>query len=319
MHDVAHLVIRSAYVTMQSAALLCDRSGRGPSPSLACELVCALGTRRKASVAPAVEVANAAQRRRRPFRLEIYLSKTANNQLTRARGPHHGGQSKRRHGAAVSSLPLRQPEVDIPDQASSYSSRVVALWVGENFDHDIRTPASKVTIHEAILRKHSAFFRDELDRHWLENGSGVVQMPDDEPEDVVTYINWLYTKAIPAYTDEEGDYLRLARLYVFGERVEDDGFCDAVLSEITKGIDVSRSYPAGHCIEVIYSGTPPGSPARGLLVEVHAAKGRKDWFGGDKGPYPVAFLEDLVKHFIDYREPLGHLSWHNDRARWFKQ
>lgn len=219
----------------------------------------------------------------------------------------------------MSFLPLRQVEIEISDHASSYSSRVVELWVGVKNDHIIRNPASKVTIHEAILRKHSAFFRDVLDRHWLNNGSGVVHMPDDEPEQVVPYINWLYTKAIAPYTDVEGDYVRLARLYAFGERVEDDGFCDQVMTEITNGMDASHSYPAGPAIEVIYAGTPPGSLARRFVVEVHAVKAQEDWFGGNKDPYPVEFMEDLVKHFVGHRPHMGQLSWHGERARWFKQ
>lgn len=158
-----------------------------------------------------------------------------------------------------------------------------------------------------------------LDKHWKEGGTGVVKMPEDRSDVLIAYINWLYTKVISPFAKGRGDdYARLARLYVLGEKIQDDAFCDQILTVITKSIDTSNRNPGPPSIQIIYSGTPSGSPIRQLLLESYSASASEKWFT-ENGPYNTEFMNDLVKQLVRNRGTGKNQCLHDQRAKWFKQ
>jgi hypothetical protein len=84
--------------------------------------------------------------------------------------------------------------------------------------------------------------------------------------------------------------------FVFGEKVQDGDFKDAVIGALIhtvatpdeKGV---RWYPTAQSVNQAYTGTPEGSPIRRLLVDTYTFHGRKDWLDGQK---MVDVLADLA-------------------------
>lgn len=144
-------------------------------------------------------------------------------------------------------------------------------------------------------------------------------MPEDRSDVLLAYINWLYTSVIPVLDLSHKDgYTQLARYYVLGEKIQDDAFCDQIITAITKGSDSSGYFPGLTAIDIIYSGTPPGSPIRQLLLESYSARGLESWFDG-VGLYNAEFMNDLAKQFVRDRGLVKIKFWHDQRSKWFKQ
>ena len=88
----------------------------------------------------------------------------------------------------------------------------------------------------------------------------------------------------------------LTGAFVFGEKVQDGDFKDAVVDALIhtvvapdeKGV---RYYPTAQSVNRAYIGTPEGSPIRRLFVDMYTFHGRQDWLEGQKN---VDFLADLA-------------------------
>jgi hypothetical protein len=66
--------------------------------------------------------------------------------------------------------------------------------------------------------------------------------------------------------------------FVFGEKVQDGDFKDAVIDTVA-ALDEKGTcwYPTGRLVDRAYTGTPGGSPIRRLLVDMYAFHSRRDW------------------------------------------
>jgi hypothetical protein len=129
------------------------------------------------------------------------------------------------------------------------------------------------------------------------------------------YVQWLYNNRIFSRQSleklKEGfDELQLLiDGFVFGEKVQDSDFKDAVIDALfasvsTLGKDDKYWYPAGKKADLVYKGTPPGSPLRRLLVDMHVHHSRHDWYDETEN---VDFLADLVRGLLSVRD-LSHES-----------
>lgn len=113
----------------------------------------------------------------------------------------------------------------------------------------------------------------------------MITLPDDDPDIVKVYIQWLYFGKIPLLlihedidemTDEEMSeassslFSTLATAYVFGEKYHDMVFKGAVLAHM---INISQLYewtPGPETVKITYTGTKAGSPMRRLLADYAA-------------------------------------------------
>ncbi|EME77420.1 uncharacterized protein MYCFIDRAFT_146355 [Pseudocercospora fijiensis CIRAD86] len=68
-----------------------------------------------------------------------------------------------------------------------YSGDFVTIRVGTGAARE--TP----TIHEYIIREKSQVFRAAFDRKWKEGRSRQVELPEDDPKIVHSYLDWLYS------------------------------------------------------------------------------------------------------------------------------
>jgi hypothetical protein len=56
-------------------------------------------------------------------------------------------------------------------------------------------------------------------------------------------------------------------------------------------------FPTGESVKIIYESTPAGSPARKLLVDLHAKFGLPGWVNAEEAH--VDFLVELTQHFLN--------------------
>ena len=88
--------------------------------------------------------------------------------------------------------------------------------------------------------------------------------------------------------------------FIFGEKVQDGDFRDAVIDALihTAGSPDEKGtywYPIGRTVDRAYTGTPEGSPIRRLLVDMHAFHSRRHWLDGQRN---VDFLADLAGYLL---------------------
>lgn len=121
------------------------------------------------------------------------------------------------------------------------------------------------------------------------------------------------------------EHVFLAKLYVFGDKTQDDEFCNAVITALTELSDQHiisknvRHFPGPLAVLIIYEGTPSDSPARRFLVDIHISHGRRDWIRERNGYLKApAFLQDLSSALLKPTNSCNDLVY-DRRKEWFKQ
>ena len=187
------------------------------------------------------------------------------------------------------------------------------------------------TVHKSILEKHADFWKSALNKCWEEGAKGKIRLPEDDPEAVGTYLEWMYTSKIdlnPLTNDDmsakdiEEEFEHLARAYVFGEKAQDNAFCNGVIDAmfarvLGPGGGIERAYPTTKAISIIYDGTPEGSPARKMCVYLGTQYGHSNWIESTEDGEHPDYLRDLTRSLLDSRgDPVGGLrrdkptTWH---------
>lgn len=145
----------------------------------------------------------------------------------------------------------------------------------------------------------------------MEGRTREVKLPEEEPELVAYYIEYLYSEKLPTriYTTESpgttkaAGYKLLAQLYVLAERLLDSECRNSIITEILRLWNLKNSEgtrcwgPTGVPVNIIYEGTTAGSPARDLLLDIHANYARHHWYPKDDNLH-LAFVIDLVRRFL---------------------
>ena len=132
----------------------------------------------------------------------------------------------------------------------------------------------------------------------------MVKLPDDDPEIFETYIQWLYTGTV--FSKVKGkfgssNYVHLAKLYTLGEKLVDAVFQNQVVDAIVAGVREADTivgtpvYPGQIEINMIYHNTPPGNPARRLMVDIWQRWGCKAWVVEETNNVSPEFLVDLMR------------------------
>lgn len=204
--------------------------------------------------------------------------------------------------------------------------RIVTLRVGEQ-------PTTRdLSIHEAILIEHSAFFRTALDKKWREGRSRQIDLPFDSGDVVAAFVDWAYFSRIaskpvspPELPMDDGEFLFLAQMYSFGDKVQADAFCDDVMTAMalkTDDIaeDGTRTFPSHSAILTLYNGTPAGSPARRFVVDMYTEFGMEQWVPKETEFNHPEFLTDLVRAFLSEKQATSHKQTNYPRRRkWHKR
>lgn len=167
-------------------------------------------------------------------------------------------------------------------------------------------------VHEQMLCEHALFFQSAVKKEWNEGKERTIPLPEDDPEVVSLYLNWIYNKRILSQspTNEKGydEICLLVKAYVFGEKIQDGRFKDAVIDATIKSTlipdeDGQTWFPGSADVNRAYNGTPPGSPLRRLMVDFWALHGNDDW---DRKGVSKDFLLDLTGELFGHRSTWNH-------------
>jgi hypothetical protein len=167
-------------------------------------------------------------------------------------------------------------------RSNYHPSHTVILSVGKE--------QQEMLVHMNIISAHSAFFRTALKKEWKEGQTRVVKLPEDDPDIVTRYLDFVYhNRLVTQYKSQaDSNYIDLALLYVYGERVLDTFIQNTIIEHLLKLTDVinrnylgHRHYPGPAVIEIIYEGTTAASSFRRLLVDMYARHGSEEWLAHD--------------------------------------
>jgi hypothetical protein len=143
------------------------------------------------------------------------------------------------------------------------------------------------------LAQSSAFFKAALKKEWLEGKTKVIRL-HEKVKVVRHYLDFLYSGTLPSTTITTTEailsqpispYKALFRLYAFGERRLDNAVRNAAMKETMRLIRLTDSQgiyigPGKDAIASLYKHTPPNSPMRRLLVDIHVVYGSPQWLDG---------------------------------------
>ncbi|GAB7334034.1 hypothetical protein MBLNU13_g06125t3 [Cladosporium sp. NU13] len=175
----------------------------------------------------------------------------------------------------------------------------------------------KMLVHGPQITAGSEFLAAALKREWIESQTREIKLPEEEPEIMAYYIEHvnfgklpseIYITTSPGLAKESG-YKLSAQLYVLAERLLDSKCRNHVVRDFLRLRNMKCTRGGGWktaCIpfNIIYWGTMPGSPARRLLVDIHASFARKDWYPRDVFMDP-AFKVDLLRKLLHNVETFG--------------
>lgn len=168
----------------------------------------------------------------------------------------------------------------------------------------------KFVVHEDILRKDSSFFASACKEEWKQGQEHEIPLWGDESSVVDLYLQWIYTGRIFSRPSDEGtsegeeELDTLVGGFIFGEKVQNGDFKDAIVDAIVSSFPVTTSKkkklrpPPAQCVDKAYGGTPEGSPLRNLLVAMYVTRGRRTWLNGTTNN---EFLADLAGRLLDER------------------
>ncbi|KAM0724081.1 hypothetical protein Q7P37_000261 [Cladosporium fusiforme] len=162
-------------------------------------------------------------------------------------------------------------------------------------------------VHQKRLCEHSPYFAAAAKDDWKEGQEGRIPLLCDSTLAVGLYVQWIYGGRIftrpgrgGAEDKDKAPYSETSLLvegFIFGEKIQDGDFRDAVVDAIIVSIndpgkdDLVR-YPSGTTVERAYEGTPEGSPLRKLMVDIYVHHGNRDWLHKVANP---DFLRDLAE------------------------
>jgi hypothetical protein len=176
-----------------------------------------------------------------------------------------------------SSTPPSSPPPSASPHRTKYSQDdLVTLLIGPD--------ERKMLAFGNQLSKNSEFFKSALKKQWGEGQTRVIRLPEDDAEKVEGYLDFVYGRVLPSSAigcaDEfkSASYEPILQLYTFGERILDTSIRNAVIKEILRLSNLEDDdgacwQPSFTDVEVIYEGTPAGSAARRLLVDIQIAGG----------------------------------------------
>ncbi|EME45887.1 hypothetical protein DOTSEDRAFT_93611, partial [Dothistroma septosporum NZE10] len=134
-------------------------------------------------------------------------------------------------------------------------------------------------LHQSVAVQSSEFNRLALRKEWKDPKVRTILLPEDKPATFTLCQDWLYT----AQMHSEGgppDYRLLVEAYVFGEKMLDVSFKNAIAEEIIRVLYVP-SYVDLNIMNLLYENTPIDSPLCRLVRDIYIWDGDESWFEAD--------------------------------------
>jgi hypothetical protein len=196
-----------------------------------------------------------------------------------------------------SSTNMAVTDPTLKPRSNYHSSHTVVLLVGKE--------QQEMLVHTNIISAHSTFFRTALKKEWKEGQTRVIKLPEDDPDIVTRYLDFVYHNRLVTQCKSQPDanHIDLALLYVYGERVLDTYIQNTIvehLLKLTAVIDRNKAghphYPGPAVVEITYEGTTAALPFRRLLIDMYARHGSEEWLSHDD--LHPAFCLDVARALV---------------------
>jgi hypothetical protein len=124
-------------------------------------------------------------------------------------------------------------------------------------------------VHERVLCKNSKFFQRKLSEGQtsISVDRGVLSHKGSIPA-FKMYLGWLYAKKIEQPTHG----VSFAFAYVLAQYIKDRPFQQTVLDNFIERYSHPSKFPIPAVFQILYAGTPAGTPARRFLVDLCASR-----------------------------------------------
>ncbi|KAM0710193.1 hypothetical protein Q7P35_002555 [Cladosporium inversicolor] len=152
----------------------------------------------------------------------------------------------------------------------------------------VRPNEEPLVAHERCLTKNSEFFQAALKKEWAEGQTRLIMIPEDDLATMTDYLTFTYSHELPTsklvdkcppLTDD--DWTSLAKLCILGERALDTCIRNAVVVEIarmstTLDVEGHMNFMGTAASNMLFDGTPEGSPIRRLIIDEYVFSGKKN-------------------------------------------
>ena len=129
---------------------------------------------------------------------------------------------------------------------------------------------------------------------------------------MIDYLTFTYDHSLPTsqLTDDHtiDDWIRLARLYILGERTLDKCIRNAITSEFSRISTLPDKNGATYFMptaasNILFDGTPEGSPIRSMLIDRHVFNGMNDWLKREDHPALMLGVAQALLENVHSRLP----------------
>ncbi|ORY12722.1 hypothetical protein BCR34DRAFT_663637 [Clohesyomyces aquaticus] len=181
-------------------------------------------------------------------------------------------------------------------------------------------------VHEELLKRHSAFFRNALCGDWKESKDRTVKLPGDDPEVFALYCQAIYAGHIARPNDNKdpGYLIQWGRLFALAEKLLDTGSKNTIARAIFQNREHLWSNPheAAEMAYIIYESSPTSCSMRQLVADIAMLRchqqnphARGDGvFSAALDDLPKDMLVDMLRRFVavdPYRRDYGYISIEN--------
>jgi hypothetical protein len=171
-----------------------------------------------------------------------------------------------------------------PTSSSKYNKdNMITLLVGEQ--------EQEMQAYGCYLSLSSEFFQAALKKEWVEGQKRIVKLPEEKPETMTFYLDFLYGKGQVYYV--------LTEQFAPEERLLDSSIRNACTKEIVRFTTIAspddRYFPGNLAVNNIYNSTTAKSPARRLMVDFFMTSGNDKWVNSELHP---EFCQDLATAFL---------------------
>ena len=188
-------------------------------------------------------------------------------------------------------------------------SKIITLKVGPE--------SVEFAVHQDVLCNASEYFSAVFKNKFKEAVENEFIFPDDSPETVARFVQFVYTQNIH-FTEEERSGLHLPwkeliDLFFYGDLRGSPGFMDCILKAFRDKARTVGKVPI-EIVALIYECSPENSPLRTAVVKNYAflsatetlSEKRRVEAGGDLGP--AEFYWDLAQFLKKTMEKYGFME-----------
>lgn len=169
---------------------------------------------------------------------------------------------------------------------------MIKLDMAETFLVSVGEQGKEFTMHKHIAIRHSPFFKAALSHDWREAHDKRISLPDCEPEIFEGYSQWVYTSEISFSTEPHLQTLELVRLWILGDFLRDQRFCETVVNGLFSHELVTGPTAVRH----LYDHTSHDSPLRWHILNIWGMR------------CDVVFISELLTSNPEYPKASSSIS-----------